>query len=164
MRLLEPRNIITNLRHAADIDFACDWEHCWDEIDFAYVLSSQGTAGRLFYYGETPVGFVVFEMQQDTLSVVRLAVHPDCRRSGFGMEIVRYLKRRCIISDTRQRLVIDVRRNNYDACKFLAACGLRGELDDNCWIFSGYYGDTPLDDMPDNAIAECARRVKRTKG
>jgi len=68
------------------------------------------------------VGYMVYEVRPEALSLVRLAVHPAYRRRGIGSHLVDRLFVRCG-THRRSRIAVVVHEEHLSAQQFLRACG-----------------------------------------
>lgn len=105
------------------------------------------------------VAFMVYELHKYRLHLLRLAVHPDCRRRGVGSQMVARLIGK-LESHRRPRLTAEVRESNLAAQLFLRSQGLtcigtvRGHYEDtgeDCYRFAcprGAAVPTPREDAP----------------
>jgi GNAT superfamily N-acetyltransferase len=72
------------------------------------------------------IGFSVYESpRKGAISIVRLGVHPDFQRFGYGSAFIRRTKAFC--SAKEMGLRCDIEADNLGAALFLKANGLRGE-------------------------------------
>lgn len=97
-----------------------EWlEHRHDPSFFVFVLREEWIeeTGENDYAVHTPVrGILAFTESQHSLNVSRLAVHPEYQGAGFGIALLRELKRRL---EYKNQIVIDVPERNLHSQVFL---------------------------------------------
>jgi ribosomal-protein-alanine N-acetyltransferase len=82
------------------------------------------------------VGFVLYELQKNRLRIDRMAIHPDCRRSGYGTAIITKLTDK-LSQQRRQELFVDVSDRDLTTHLFLKSCGFRAVIAaDECYRFT----------------------------
>jgi ribosomal-protein-alanine N-acetyltransferase len=111
--------------------FPCGW-------DEDYLLKFLRTREVIGHVAETPsgrvVGYMIYLLGNREIRLLRLAVHPDSRRSGVGRALVE--KARNKVGHRRPVLTIYVRESNLGACKFYNAAGIPAVA-----VLPGHYGD-----------------------
>ena len=111
----------------------------WSEDDFLRHLRRRNCIAMVAEYGDRVVGFMVYELEADHLTVARLAVAPECRGRGVGRQLVDKLVGK-LSSHRRTRLELVARESNLGGHLFLRACGFRAETVEPDW-----YEDTGED-------------------
>ena len=96
----------------------------WTREDFLAVLKCRQCIMIVAEQGNAVVGFAVYELQQDRLRVLNLAVAPHARRSGVGAKLLRVVMDK-VTTHRRERLTATIRETNANAIAFARACGLR---------------------------------------
>lgn len=89
----------------------------WHEANFLSCLRERNTIGMVAEREEKVVGFWVYELQKDHIRLLNMAVHPDCRRRGIGLQIIEKLKSR-LSPERRSRLIALVPKSCADAKSF----------------------------------------------
>jgi len=96
-----------------------------------HYLRGGAVAGFLYVYQEDYVGFVNVSVRPDTAGsdakppigfIETIFVREDCRRFGFGRELVRAAEQHCAANGCR-RLSSDTVIDNVGSQKFHEACG-----------------------------------------
>lgn len=115
----------------------------WTEDDFIKELRNRNVIGMVAEASERVVGFMVYELQKQRLTIHDFAVHEDYRFKGVGRQMVRKLTSK-LSHDRRSQVDVMVRESNLDAQLFFRAMGfrcvetLRGlyeETDDDAYRF-----------------------------
>src|SRR4051812_3839892 len=64
------------------------FEFAWTEEDFLRCLRQRNCIGMVAEQGEKVVGFMIYELHKAKLHILNFAVHPTCRRSDVGSQMV----------------------------------------------------------------------------
>lgn len=110
---------------------AAGYRVTWGEERLKKSLRRMDTIGFIAETGDTVLGFMNYRLTEDKIILVRLAVHPDCRRLGVGSRLVGKLVSKLSLQ-RRSRLVAYVPVHKLGAAKFLSACGLLAEEVERC--------------------------------
>lgn len=100
------------------------FEEPWTERDFTRRLAQRSIILMVAEVGEEVVGFVVYELHEDRLHLLRLAVSPERRRQGVGMQMIAKLVGK-LHGHRRDRLTLDVPEECLSAQLWLRALGVR---------------------------------------
>lgn len=92
----------------------------WTEEEFLGHLRQRNCIGMVAEHGERIVGFFVYEMRKDRLSVTRLGVHPGFRRKGVGRQMLAKLAGK-LSAHRRTGVETWVNEANMDALLWLKA-------------------------------------------
>jgi ribosomal-protein-alanine N-acetyltransferase len=96
----------------------------WCEDDFLDHLRQRNCIGMVAELDEKIVGFMVYELHERELRILRFAVHPEHRRrkvgTQMGLKLIGKLSNR-----RRSRIVIDVRETHLEAQLFFRQLGFR---------------------------------------
>lgn len=96
----------------------------WTDADFLTSLRKRNNIGMVLRDQTfTVYGYVLYALGKATVTVLRLAVRPDLRRTGIGRALVDKLKDK-VVQHHRDRLVLDVPEAGLGTQLFLRACGL----------------------------------------
>lgn len=104
----------------------------WHPGDWSRILGGRMVATGAFR-NDLLVGFVLTESLEDTIHVVKLAIHPRYRRLGIGTMLAQRPMSRVADPDSVRRTVvtcIPTRRSYLPAACFLRSLGWRGEETD----------------------------------
>jgi ribosomal-protein-alanine N-acetyltransferase len=96
----------------------------WPEEDFVRTLRQRNCIALVAEHDEKIVGFMVYELHKTRLHILNLAVHPDFRRRKVGSSLVNKLIGK-LSRERRNRIRLEVRETNLDACLFLKGAGFR---------------------------------------
>ena len=100
------------------------FEYSWTEEDFLRCLRQRNCIGMVAEQGEKVVGFMIYELHKAKLHILNFAVHPLCRRSGVGAQMVAKLISK-LSSHRRTRITLEVRETNLAAQLFFRAQGFK---------------------------------------
>jgi len=104
-----------------DID-ALSFDDFWGEPEFlAHSRRKDGISAVAESDGEI-WGYICYEFDADHFRIVRLAVHPDDRRKGYGRALIGRVVSK--LSKRRPTLLACVDERNAGGIAFLSACGL----------------------------------------
>src|SRR5437868_11165947 len=70
------------------------FEFAWTEEDFLRCLRQRNCIGMVAEQGERVVGFMIYELHKQKLHILNFAVHPQFRRHGVALRMVRRLSAR----------------------------------------------------------------------
>jgi len=115
------------------------FEFAWSENDFLNCLRERNCIGLVAEHHDRIVAYIIYELQQNELTVLNLAVHRGYRRLGIGRQLIEKLVRKLSLQ-RRQRISTHVRESNLDAQLFFKSCGLRA-VD----VLRNHYEDTTED-------------------
>ncbi len=98
----------------------------WTRKDFQKCLAEMNCIGMVAeVMPKGPViGYVLHELFETKLHLLRFAVHPGWRRQGVGALLVGKLTA-TLARGRRNRVTADVPESNLGACNFLAGMGFR---------------------------------------
>ena len=100
------------------------FEYAWTEEDFLRCLRQRNCIGMVAEQGEKVVGFMIYELHKAKLHILNFAVHPHCRRTGVGAQMVAKLISK-LSSHRRTRITLAVRETNLGAQLFFKALEFR---------------------------------------
>lgn len=108
----------------------------WADDTFTSYFRQRNVIGMVAEYDDRVVGFVLYELNKNSLHLLNFAVHEDCRRNGVGRAMVEKLVGK-LSEQRRNRIVLEVRETNLAAQKFFRAMGFRAisvlsDFYDNC--------------------------------
>ena len=99
----------------------------WDEAEFITALRNRNCIGIVLdpcNIDDDLYGFMIYELHNDRLKILRMAVHPELRRTGCGAQMIQRLKDKL---DQQRRYAIDIEvdERNLDCQLFLRAMGFK---------------------------------------
>ena len=101
------------------------FEFPWTEAEFLACLRQRNCIGCVY---ESPAGlihgFMLYELHQNMLRLLNLAVAPEVRRTGVGRTMVKRLIDK-LSQQRRHTVEAEVRETNVAAQVFLASAGFR---------------------------------------
>lgn len=130
--------IRSRLPDVLDIEEAC-FEYAWTEDEFLRELRKRNVIGQIALNGREVVGFIIYELLEDAIHLLSLAVKPSNRRQGVASRMVSDLIGK-LYPDSRWRLVAMVRETNLPAHLFFRNQGFTA-----VHIAHGYYTDSGED-------------------
>lgn len=98
--------------------------HPWSEDNFLQCLRQRNVIGFVVERGGVVDGFMVYELHEERLHVLNLAVHPRCRRTGVGTVLVRKLVNQLSVH-RRTSITLVVEEDNTAALLFFKRRGFR---------------------------------------
>ena len=99
----------------------------WGEEEFITTLRNRNCIGTVLdpcNIEDDLYGFMIYELHKDRLKILRMAVHPELRRTGCGAQMIQRLKDKL---DQQRRYAIDIEvdERNLDCQLFLRAMGFK---------------------------------------
>ena len=91
----------------------------WSASEIKLVLRQKCTVAMVACYGELNLGYMIYELHRDRISLIRLAVHPGFLRVGVGTRLVKTL----LGSNKARRVEIAVCESNFVAQVFFRSLG-----------------------------------------
>ena len=114
--------IQADLRACVDID-ALAYDDFWGEPEFTAHLRKRNGIAYIAESDEEIRGYICYESMEDHFRIVRLAVHPDDRRQGYGRYLLSRLERKFTARKCHADAVLNER--NVGGLAFMRACGYR---------------------------------------
>lgn len=96
----------------------------YTEEQFLTVLRNRNCIGMVAEVGEKVVGYVLYELHKNRLTIIKMAVHPGYRRQAVGFQMIEKLVKK-LASHRRTRIIIDVGERNMGALLFLKKMGFK---------------------------------------
>ncbi len=118
---------------------AASFEQAWDEEEFLRCLRQRNCIGMVAEIGEQVVGYMIYELHNNHLYVLKLAVAPQYHRHGVGSQMVNKLVSK-LNSNRRTHIELVVRESNLSAQLFY-----RSQMFRCVNVVHGYYEDTKED-------------------
>lgn len=115
--------IKADMREVLEMERAC-FRCPWTRDDFLAVAKPSNVMFLVAEAHKQLVGYVIYELQEDSLRVLNLAVDPEWQREGVGWRMLERLKGRLAIGN-RKFILADVCEYNLDAQLFFSYCGFR---------------------------------------
>lgn len=113
-----------DLEQVIDIEQAC-YELAWTEEDFLSCLRQRNNIGMVAEDEDgIIVGYMIYELEKNSLHVINFAVCPTEQRKGIGSEMVAKLKQK-LRSQSRERIYLQLRESNLGAQLFFQRHGFR---------------------------------------
>lgn len=112
-----------DLTDVCTIDAAC-YLAPWDSEEFRQALTRRNCIGMVLTEGETLIGYMLYELQDEALMVLRMGVALEHRRRHAATWMLDWIKRkldRC--GNLRREILADVADINLPAHLTLKACG-----------------------------------------
>lgn len=135
MENLKERQAGANLRwlirrdmgRVMEIDRRSFFPDQWDEEEFITTLRNRNCIGTVLdpcNIEDDLYGFMIYELHKDRLKILRMAVHPELRRTGCGAQMIQRLKDKL---DQQRRYAIDIEvdERNLSCQLFLRAMGFK---------------------------------------
>lgn len=128
------------------------FEFAWCQEDFLACLRQRHCIGMVAELDGKVVGYMIYELYKQRLTILNFAVAPKHRRWGVGTAMVRRLKDK-LSQQRRREIVLEVRETNLPAQLFFRSLGftatdvLRGRYDDTGEDAYRMAFTMPLDDL-----------------
>lgn len=108
----------------------------WSEEDVLCCLRQQNCIGTVLEIDRKVVGFMIYELHKDQLRILNMAVSPNCRRVGYGHQMIQRLIDK-LAQQRRRSIRCEVRETNLEAQLFMRSMGFRCER-----VLRKHYDDT----------------------
>lgn len=112
----------------------------WSEENYREFLRHAENIGLVAEYGETVVGFALYERCERHIHLRALAVHPEFRWREVGLQLVANIIEKHLSSNRRKSITLTVRESNLGAQLFFQALRFRAVR-----VLRGAYKDTGED-------------------
>lgn len=99
----------------------------WDEEEFITILRNRNCIGTVLdpvTIDEDLYGFMIYELHKERLKILRMAVHPELRRTGCGSQMIQRLKDK-LDQQRRHSIDIEVDERNLGCQLFLREMGFK---------------------------------------
>jgi len=106
------------------LDRLCFGVDSWLEEDFKNVLHSQNVICLAATHMDHVLGYVIYELSKNRITLLRLCVLPDHQRKNVGTRLMERLKEKLVIQG-RKQLVMDVPDGHLPLQMFLKKLGFR---------------------------------------
>jgi ribosomal-protein-alanine N-acetyltransferase len=100
------------------------FEYPWCEEEFLRVLRQRNCIGMVAELEERIVGYMIYELHRNKITVLDFATHPEFRRLGIGRQMVAKLVGK-LSSQRRNRITLCVRETNLPSQLFFRVVGFR---------------------------------------
>ena len=97
---------------------------CWTTKRITKSLRSSDTVGLVAHIDKSIAGFAVMYFGDEKAHLNLLAVEPELRRKGVGLQLLNWLEESCLIAGISQ-INLEVRAKNRGAIRFYKALGFR---------------------------------------
>lgn len=96
----------------------------WGALEFANVLMHSNFYGMVVEHRSQLIGYVIYEMLDESIRILNIAVLPEFRRKGVGSQMVARLA--CHLTRSiRKELTLNVRESNLSAQVFFRSLGFK---------------------------------------
>lgn len=89
----------------------------WSEDDFIESLRQRNVIGMVAEHLDVVVGFMIYELRPNAISLWSIAVHPEFRRRGVGRALITKLLTKT--TGRRNKILLECRETNIGAQLFL---------------------------------------------
>ncbi len=115
------------------------FEFPWSESDFLACLRQRNCVGMVAESGGKVLGFMIYDLHQDRLQLLSLAIGAAYRRSGVGSQMIAKLIQK-LSQQRRTTITAEIRETNLPAQLFFKSMGFRAT-----GVLRNYYEDTAED-------------------
>ncbi|MGL6194475.1 MAG: ribosomal protein S18-alanine N-acetyltransferase [Thermoguttaceae bacterium] len=105
------------------IEKSC-FEYAWSEEEFMRCLRQRNCIGMVAEYKGRVVGFMIYELPKTKIHLLNVAVLPEFRRLGVGIQMIAKLIGK-LSNQRRNRITLEVRETNLAAQLFFRSLGFR---------------------------------------
>jgi ribosomal-protein-alanine N-acetyltransferase len=119
---------------------SASFSYAMAESELMNILRQKNSIGIVAESSEKILGFAIYDLEKDSIDIVRFAVHPEHRRQGIGTALLDKLISKCHPFSwcfLRQT----VSEDNLDGQLFLKARGLKAESISRNEFIDPYSGD-----------------------
>ena len=109
---------------AIRLDRLCFGVDSWLEEDFKNVLRNQNVICLAATHNDHLLGYVIYELSKNKITLLRLCVLPDHQRKKVGTRLMARLKEKLVLQG-RKQLVMDVPDGHLSLQIFLKKLGFR---------------------------------------
>ena len=106
------------------------FEQRWNEKVFLQVLRQRTCIGIVAEHNHRVVGFMIYELHKNMISILNFAVHPDYQNKRVGTQLINRVKDK-LTQQRRREIILEVRETNLPAQVFFRKLDFRavGVLD-----------------------------------
>jgi ribosomal-protein-alanine N-acetyltransferase len=108
----------------------------WDRVSLIKNMQVRNRIGMVAEAGDKVVGYMVYQLNEDHVELLRLAVHPNWRREKVGTQLVWKILSK-LTAHRRPRLLAFVRESQLPAQLLFRSQGLRATK-----VLRGFFRDT----------------------
>jgi len=114
-------------------------KHCfdypWSEETIKEYLRKRNSIGIVFEENKKILGYLIYELEEKSISILKIAVRHDKRMRGIGKLLIeRVIKKLAVPPNKRQEATIDVKESNLNAQLFLQKLNFMAvAIIDNCF-------------------------------
>ena len=131
----------SDLGHVATIEKTSQ-ETYWNREDFRSLLD-ECTQGRVVTFRNKVIGHYIFRLEDESLQLLNLTIHPDFRRQKIGSAVLNYLSQLYLQHERALSFTYHVRDSNLSAHLFLRVNKFRAQS-----VERAYFVDYDLEDRP----------------
>lgn len=107
--------------------FEREFNDAWDEADFLSHIQDHKVIGLVALIKERPIGYVLYKLNSNRITVIRIAVDDLYHRQGIGTLLIKTLIEK-LDPSRRQWLRIDAPEDNLGLHLFLKSLGCRATV------------------------------------
>jgi [ribosomal protein S18]-alanine N-acetyltransferase len=115
------------------------FEFPWSESDFLACLRQRNCVGMVAQSGNKILGFMIYDLYQDRMQLLSLAIPRLYRRHSIGSQLIAKLIEK-LSQQRRTTITTEVRETNLPAQLFFKSMGFRAT-----GVLRNYYEDTAED-------------------
>lgn len=122
---------------------ANSFEFAWDAKDFQRALKTEGVIGMVASVKHHVQGYMVFQLGENNLHLLNMAVAPDHRRLGIGATMVARMVD-WLANNKRNHITLELRETNLPAQLFFRRMGFKAvrverrfyqDTDESAYVF-----------------------------
>lgn len=99
-------------------------ENIWTKASLIHLFEEGSGSGYILFKGREAAGYIIVRILQDELEILLFGVIPRYRRMGLGSMLFKKMEK-CIITNKKNRLFLEVNNNNQQAKDFYSSMGLK---------------------------------------
>lgn len=105
------------------------FEFPWSEEDFVSCLQKKNTIGKTIVYEAEIIGFVIYQIEEDKCLILKIAVHFNFRKMGFGRATINDIVKR---RRGWKRGIVFVVETDRDTAPFFEKCNFKEKIIMEC--------------------------------
>lgn len=96
----------------------------WGTLEFAHMLMHSNCFGMVVEHDAQIIGYVIYEMLDDSIKILNICVMPEFRRKGVGSQMVARIAF-ALPHSPRKEINLTVHESNLDAQLFFRSLGFK---------------------------------------